>query len=328
MKERTCFLTREQSMVLRGIGALLVIVFHFSPWYGDWIPSERAGYYVSRLGICGVDLFFLVSGYGLVKSCAGGRPGLRFLCKRLTGMYVPYLLIAGFIEWSAGGIAGAKSWFRYLTGYDYWFIRNILIFYIVFFAVYRLIPGRWGRVGLMAAALAGYSGWLAGIGRADFWYLSNGAFLIGTILAEWEKELLRAASRGYVLQLGVLAALLIGAAQIGWEGRLTASEGPALLAYGTAAGVIWTLFAAQAAALLPPLRGAAFLGRISLELYLLHMFLFYRVLNTWTEWNRFLQGILALALSVLLAWLLHEGLSALARRAEERFQKRRVREGK
>ena len=96
------------------------------------------------------------------------------------------------IEWYGGGIAGAGGWYRYATGYNWWFIRNILLFYLLFFAVYRLADRPWVRMTLMAAATAGYSVWLVSQGRASFWYISNLAFVAGMILAQYERQLLRA----------------------------------------------------------------------------------------------------------------------------------------
>ena len=145
MKKRTVFFTKDQSMMLRGIGALMVLINHLASWYAGGITWEPAAVLFSRFGIYGVDLFFLVSGYGLTKSALAHRPGAVFWKNRLTGTYVPYLLIVGLIELSAGGMTDVKDWVQYLTGYDYWFIRNILVFYGIFFVVYRFVRIRWMR---------------------------------------------------------------------------------------------------------------------------------------------------------------------------------------
>ena len=309
MKKRTVFFTKDQSMMLRGIGALMVLINHLASWYAGWITWEPAAVLFSRFGIYGVDLFFLVSGYGLTKSALAHRPGAVFWKNRLTGTYVPYLLIVGLIELSAGGMTDAKDWVQYLTGYDYWFIRNILVFYGIFFAVYRFVRIRWMRCALLAAAVLAYSWRLAELGRADFWYLSNIAFVLGTLLAEWERELIGAARRGYAIQLALLTGLLLLAAKTGWERRFLTSEGLDIWRYELAAGLIWTLFAAQAAGL--PVRFAGwlrFLGKISLELYLLHVFLFYQVLNRFPGWDLSTVGLLAVSASVFFAWLLDRAL--------------------
>ena len=63
----------------------------------------------------------------------------------------------------------------------------------------------------------------------------------------------------------------------------------------------------QAACLLKGrwLRVFAFLGEISLEMYLLHLFLFYRVLNGFPKLDIITVGVLSIGLSVVLSWLIH-----------------------
>ena len=310
LKNGSCFLTGEQSFALRGIGALLVIVSHLSPWYAEWAGAGTAAFLFSRAGVYGGDLFFLVSGYGLTKSALARRPGLLFWEKRLRGTYLPYLLIVGLAALFSGGMKGAGDWYRYLTGYDHWFIRNILIFYGVFFAVYRWGKGRGVRTVLMGAVVLGYSCWLIWAGRAEFWYLSNPAFFLGTALAEWERELMRPARSGYALQLSGMAALLALAATAGGAGTFSAPGGRNLFCK-TAIGVLWTLFAVQAGGLIGRFSGCLrFLGRISLELYLLHMFVFYQMLNLFAGWGPIVPGAVSLAVSVPAAWIFHRAFTA------------------
>ena len=303
MRERKVFLTRQQSLFLRGIGILMVIASHYAEWYGDVLQNETLQYALTRLGCYGVDIFFLVSGYGLVKSAGKRRIGGRFLWNRMKNTYLPYLLIVGLIEWYGGGIAGAGGWYRYATGYNWWFIRNILLFYLLFFAVYRLADRPWVRMTLMAAATAGYSVWLVSQGRASFWYISNLAFVAGMILAQYERQLLRAASFLYPVQLLVLAAGMAWAVKTGLDVRTQSLALFEKIRGGLLANGIWTCLAAQSGGIFRHGgRALEFLGSFSLELYLSHMFLFYRIVNRFTEWNRIVQGIIAFGLAVLISW--------------------------
>lgn len=306
MKERKCFLTKEQSLVWRGIAIILVIASHYAEWYADVLTNETFRYALTRLGVYGVNIFFLASGYGLVKSVTRKRIGGQFLWNRLKNTYLPYLLIAGIIELYAGGIHSGRAWFAWLTGYDYWFIRNILIFYFAFFVIYRLTDLGWLRMVLLAAVLFSYSWWLVSQGRNSFWYISNISFMIGILLAHYEKKLLKAAGFFYPAQLLLLAAGLCWVVKSGLEGRLAPVELSDKIKNGVLACAIWSLFCAQAA----PLTARFFgflqpVGKLSLEIYLLHMFIFYRVVNTYTDLNHILQGIAALALTAAAAWLIN-----------------------
>lgn len=306
MKERSCFFTKEQSLVLRGIGIVLVILSHYAPWYADVLQNEPLVYGVSRFGIYGVDIFFLVSGYGLAKSERRRPVDGQFILKRVRNTYLPYLCIAGGIEIFAGGIRDARRWYKLLTGYDYWFIRNILIFYIAFFCVFALAKKRWLCTVLMACIVFGYSWWLVREGRSSFWYVSNIAFVIGIILAQYEEKLCRAFDFCYLKQM-LIGLLLVGwVVKSGMDARLAIPEISDKIKYGVAASGVWTIFCAQSARLITDrMKLLQLPGKLSLELYLLHSFLYYRVVNQWTQMNRGVQALLALAAAFVSAWLIN-----------------------
>lgn len=205
MTQRKAFLTKEQSLLLRGIAIFLVLICHYAVWIGEIFHSDLLEYGLGRFGVYGVDLFFVVSGYGLVKSVGKKRINGTFLWKRFKTVYLPYLLIVGLITVYDGGISGMAGWVSFLTGAEYWYIRNILVFYLAFYVVYRLSDRPWVRMLLMAVCLTAYSGLLIWQGRALFWYISNVTFLFGMLLAQYERQLLKAAGFLYPLQLLALA---------------------------------------------------------------------------------------------------------------------------
>ncbi|MDO4293742.1 MAG: acyltransferase [Eubacteriales bacterium] len=306
MSVRKVFLTKEQSLALRGIAILLVIASHYAEWFGEVLANGTLQYGLTRLGSYGVDIFFLVSGYGLAKSVGKRQIGGVFLWHRLKNVYLPYLLIAGLIECYGGGLHTAVSWYKYLTGFDYWYIRNILLFYLAFYLAYRIADRGWTRLLLLAALIGTYSWWLYSIDRAAFWYISNLAFLVGILLAQYERALLRAASFLYPLQLLLLIAGMAWAVKTGLAARLTVPPQPERAFGGLLAALCFSLLAAQAGGL-SRLRGRWIetLGSFSLELYLCHMFLFYRVVNSLTDWGRIPQGLLALALAMAVSWCIN-----------------------
>lgn len=306
MKNRSVFFTKEQSLILRGIAIIMVIASHYVMWFMDLVTNEPLRYAVSRFGVYGVDIFFLVSGYGLVKSAAKKRSGWTYWKGRLQNTYVPYLLAAVVIELWIESEWTVKLCYRLLTGYEYWFIRNILVFYIAFFVIFKLTEKNWLRLVLLAAAVLGYSWWLMEIGRASFWFVSNLSFVIGITLALYEKKLLKAADFGYPVWLLALAALMVWVVKSGMDIRFTPVENCDKIVPGMAASTVWALLCVQLARLLPEWLGfLKFSGRISLELYLLHTFLYNQIVNYAGIPNRLLQGAAAICATVLAAWLLH-----------------------
>lgn len=311
--------------MLRGIAIIMVIVSHYVMWFMDIVTNEPVRYAMSRLGIYGVDIFFLVSGYGLAKSAARKKVGWSYWKSRLQNTCVPYWLIAVAIELWLKSEWTPKLCYRLLTGYEYWFIRNILIFYFAFFIVFRLTQKNWLRLVLLAAVVFGYSWWLMEIGRASFWFVSNLSFVIGVALALYEKKLLRAANFGYPVWLLVLAVFMVWVVKSGMDIRFTPVENCDKIGPGMAASTVWTLLCVQLACLLPKWLGfLMFPGRISLELYLLHTFLYNQIVNYSGISNRLLQGAAAVSVTVLAAWLLHVLLEKIWKLPEFWKTKRRL----
>ena len=250
MTQRKVFLTKEQSLLLRGIAIFLVLICHYAVWIGEIFHSDLLAYGLGRFGVYGVDLFFVVSGYGLVKSVGKKRINGTFLWKRFKTVYLPYLLIVGLITVYDGGISGMAGWVSFLTGAEYWYIRNILVFYLAFYVVYRLSDRSWVRMLLMAVCLTAYSGLLIWQGRALFWYISNVTFLFGMLLAQYERQLLKAAEFLYPLQLLALAVGMYFVIKTGLEGYTVIPLLEEKIRSGLIAGLIWTYLMVQGCAFL------------------------------------------------------------------------------
>ncbi len=307
MTQRKAFLTKEQSLLLRGIAIFLVLICHYAVWIGEIFHSDLLEYGLGRFGVYGVDLFFVVSGYGLVKSVGKKRINGTFLWKRFKTVYLPYLLIVGLITVYDGGISGMAGWVSFLTGAEYWYIRNILVFYLAFYVVYRLSDRPWVRMLLMAVCLTAYSGLLIWQERALFWYISNVTFLFGMLLAQYERQLLKAAGFLYPLQLLALAVGMYFVIKTGLAGYTVIPPLEEKIHGGLLAGLIWTYLMVQGCAFLhEKIRWLEAVGSFSLELYLCHMFVFYRVVNDWLpQQENVVQIVAAVTIAVALAWVIH-----------------------
>lgn len=304
--DRAVFFTKEQSLAGRGIAIFLVIASHYAIWCADMIPREPLQYALSRLGVYGVCIFFLLSGYGLVKSEKKQKKASSYWKGRLVNTYIPYLLIASVIELCAGGEWTVRRIYKLLTGYEFWFMRNIFLFYLFFYVIFRLVKKDWLRSVLLAVAVFSYCGWLVLQDRASFWVVSNPAFVVGAVLAFYEKKLLRVANCLYPVWLAVLSLPMVWVVKSGMDIRFTPVENCDKIGPGMAAALIWTFLAVQLAALLPGKPGVLrFFGSLSLELYLLHTFLYNAIVNASDGLNRGIQLALVVIVTVLAAWLAH-----------------------
>lgn len=299
--------SRQISYALRGAAILMVMASHYGEWYAASIGMPALSQFLMGLGRYGVDIFFLMSGYAMAKNATEKKPGRAFWAKRLRGTYVPYLILAGIIEICAGGVYSAGRIVNYLLAQEYWFIFNIMVFYLAFFLCFQAKRFRIAALSFMTAA---FSAWLSGMGRQDFWYVSNLAFPLGAAFGLYEKRLLvwmEGKRFRAVLPATLLCILLVPAAmreralllQTGGRGKLQ-------LAANTLFSLWIALFPWPVKRVRPVgcMAGGVlrFFGKNSLYLYLLHPFLYYQTAG---RWNLGAAGsfVVAFGSAILGAWL-------------------------
>jgi exopolysaccharide production protein ExoZ len=142
---------------LRGIAASLVVFHHFARLYQEggsgpsWINASGLG----DLGKCGVDIFFVISGFIMVyttKRKVGARDALIFITRRSLRIYPLYwiwttlllVLWAGGVilrreHYSASYVIGSYLLFPSFNGLNYqplilqgWTLSFEMFFYLVF----------------------------------------------------------------------------------------------------------------------------------------------------------------------------------------------------
>ena len=323
---------RRISYALRGIAILMVMASHYGEWYAEPIGIPALSRFLMGLGRYGVDIFFLMSGYAMAKSAAAGsvtagsvtaknaeaeypaaedrrkgKPGRAFWIKRLRGTYIPYLILAGIIEICAGGAVTPARAVRYLLAQDYWFICNIMVLYLFFFAAFQF---RRLRIVLLTLLTAAFTVLLYASGRQDFWYVSNLAFPLGAACGLYEKRLLAwmKGKRLWIVPAATLLCILLVPAAMRERALLLQTGGRGRLQ--PAANTLFSLWIA-----LLPWPGQRlgtvgrrvggvlrFFGKNSLYLYLLHPFLYYQTAG---RWGLGAAGSFAVAFgsAVLGAWL-------------------------
>lgn len=157
-----------------GIAALWIYDFHIVP-VGLFVPepSDWAVYF-HREGFCGVDIFLLVSGFGLTYAFGKQRvTGLnsygRYLIRRflrIGTVLIPAALVIGLVDnWTLREFLGRATGLRQLwvNVYDFlWFVPCILLFYLFAPFYYALFDRvKWkgaftlGAIALVLAANVG-----------------------------------------------------------------------------------------------------------------------------------------------------------------------------
>lgn len=275
-------ISRQATNWFRGLAILFIVISHYADcllWFT--LPEGNAELFrlaLAKLGDYGVVLFFLFSGYGLVKSLKGGRVTRKFLWKRIRTVYFPYLIIVGIMELLSGSLSSRTDIANFLTCQAYWYLVILFTFYIVFMILWAVPMPKWLRVMIITSFTFILSWKLYSEGKGAFWFCSNFAFPLGILIAEWDRLIKRISDKiGHILiPLFAIIMIFIIRSGLGLNGQ----PGPAeFTAEGmlklSGAQFIWCLlivFVSGKLTCFDPI--LSFLGKNSLYLYLTHGFIF------------------------------------------------------
>ena len=178
---------REASTWFKGLAIIMIVLSHFAEWWSWFFTEEgnrelvRDG--ISRFGPYGVAIFFLFSGYGLVKSAGDKRIDWRFVAKRFVNVYIPYLVVVCVIKILSGSFnfENARDFGKFLYGDDFWYMTVLFSFYLAFMVIWYVVENRHVRAILISVFTYWYSNYLYVTGAQEFWYISNIAFAIGVL---------------------------------------------------------------------------------------------------------------------------------------------------
>lgn len=308
---------RFQSLdALRGIAALMVVVYHCS--------TSRLALPEGALGavfLYGVSIFFAISGYAILTTAQFGRATIRqFIVRRWRRIYIPYwasIVVAlgvalAALPFNAGRLTDlwlpAEAWLAVATltqGFTpwrdainavYWTLGHEEQFYLVVAATLAA-PARWRPALLTAVSVAAAlymlpamtEHWIPGL-FLRHWL----SFACGAAAAMW---LHTATGRGWALAIA------------GCVGSTLVLSGTASLGFAAAAALamvaLWRFDGRIAgSALARPLR---FVGTFSFSLYLVHVPIGGRVVNLLNRVDLPAVVVVAggVAASLLAGWLFY-----------------------
>lgn len=303
--DREVLFSRKSSDWLKGLAIIMVILSHLAEWWSIFETTEGAAEIFrlgcTKMGPYGVAIFLLFSGYGLTKSAGEKRIGIRFLLKRLTGVYIPYLILVFLIEILSDGLHTWEDIRNLLDGHDFWYMTVLFLCYLAFMVLWIIFRNRHARaVGIAVFAVA-LSYHLYFRGEQDFWYLSNFAFALGALFALYEPYIKKLPSGVWQSCTALSGAAVLYAVYSGLfiERNFEAPENE--IVCRILAVFAFTVLTACCAANWkwydPVLQ---FLGKYSMYLYLLHTFIFMWVVNH-TDYGTGVRFLLAIAAIVVIS---------------------------
>lgn len=142
----------DSIQVLRGVAAMLVVLFHFRHYLNDIYPLKDLGDRLFLFGEAGVDIFFVISGFIIVYSSRNREKNTfsEFAIKRFFRLYPLYFVVLTIYLLSYHDEAfnyiniiksyllipidynGRAPWFGLSTIYSAWTLTYESYFYFVF----------------------------------------------------------------------------------------------------------------------------------------------------------------------------------------------------
>ena len=313
---------RQTGYWFRGIAIIMVILSHYAEWW-EWFFStvgkaEDFRLTLAKLGIYGVNIFFLFSGYGLTKAAEQKNIDGGFILRRIQSVYLPYLIIVGIIQLLSGGFASFSDFVKFLYGNDYWFMVILFLFYIGFILIWAVLKNHHLRMLLFLLYTFAIIKVLFDKEMQSFWYVSNLAFAIGIIMGTYEKGCLKMPLPAKILLIPLLLSFVIYYELYMDKAGMTPEQILNLQMLNT---VLWTIQIACIAALISwHGRILGILGKCSLYLYLLHTFIFMRCVN-FLKCDMRLRILIAAIATVVTAILCEMLITGLIKLISVRFKK-------
>lgn len=304
------FLSLKVSKGIQGFCAICIIAHHFVQPFVYSGQGAGALSIFARIGFIFVGVFFFFSGYGLFKSYKNKQNYLNgFLRKRLPVVLVPLYIvntILTVIVLATGGamyndlnpiVMGMDNVFFRITTFlgitlmnsNAWYMITIAIFYIVFYLAFKYsknedkafkVMGIFSILYLIAGIAAGHGiFWLQG----EWWYNSSFLLFIGMYVAKNEERVISYIKKRYAALLtitgvgtivltcvAIAVTMMISYYRPGLVGRACSIV---CLFFETSATIFFVSFILILTMKLK-LNNIIldFLGKIALEIYLVHRF--------------------------------------------------------
>ncbi len=271
------YFSKTQCLSLKGFFSLIIIFHHLS----QSITKGSVFPYYQYFGVLGTTGFFFISGYGLAKQLNTKKEDYikGFLPKRLVTLLIPYFfmtVVYYIFRHKTDGYLFKQIFISMAKGNPVvsysWYIITILCLYIIFFIagkIYCTKHKTYVFIGTIILLLALYYAVCITLHFGGWWYNTVHTFLIGILWVTFEDKIFTLIQKKYALWTAIFVTTVVFALLI----KINVQNN-VILSHFT------TLLMTSAFALLIPTicikldmsrcNVSAFIGKISLELYLIH----------------------------------------------------------
>ncbi len=305
---------------LMGAAMLFVILFHIG------MPKTNLFYSLHKCGNVGVDMFLFLSGIGLWFSWSKSQLLGQFYRRRLLRLYPAWLIMAmlfyipNYLYAPHGGyspniyhlianIAVGWSFWR-VDDLTFWFVPAIMALYLCapfYMQLIRKYPScRWMPVVFLVwMVMVQYMPFVhSSVGHVEIFWSRVPIFLLGINCGQWVMDGKRMEPQALwlTLLLFVMSLAMCMELEQHWRGHfpLFIERLVYIPLSATAMLLLCELFEHTPSLIL---RGLAFVGGVSLELYLIHVEFVYRKISPY-HLGYIVNFLITFSAGLVLAWLL------------------------
>ncbi len=274
------YLSVEQTTSLRGIAAIGIVMHHMSErTHGGMFFG-----YLAMIGYLLVALFFFLSGYGLLVQYKKRNDYLKnFLLTRVGYLIIVYTLdvilyaLCGSITGKEHNIGFVfKTYFTSGVALNAWYMIAQMLFYIAFFVCFTVFKNKDTVFKIFTVFLCQvlFLTFCLITKASSTWYLSNFGFSLGLLWAEYKSKIDAFLSKKYIIAFicGFLAYVVFYGLPSITDRFL--SENPAIIIRTVCRLISSPLSVAFLVIVVYKFKPVSFifnyLGKISLEIYLIH----------------------------------------------------------
>lgn len=350
------FMKPAQTKLIQGAACMAVVIHHLTQHISKYGYTNKGPIGIfNYIGILFTAIFFFVSGYGLITSVYNKEGYLdTFLTKRLPTVLIPFCLInvMGVLLLAVGlGVRYTVSEalsdiFGFtLINSNGWFIIEIVIIYIIFFAAFTLFKNK--DVALLVVSVAvllliiysynqGHdaNGVKASWFKGEWWFNSTITFIFGMVFARFKDAISGFCNRHYRIILVITAILFV---------LTVAASIYTVIRYGyyiegyvgpVKYGKLLTLISQMAACIVSTMlvillnmritlgnKALSFISKISVELFLIHGYFLEKIFGSvrMGDMTRFAVVIISsvaftAAVSPIIRWIVNKVTALLSRK--------------
>ena len=202
MKTKRQLFDRNDTYSLRGICMLLIIIHHlYLKYEGMYSIPGVIAIIMTTLGVLGTGVFFLLSGYGMVKSLEKNIPiswgyGFKHIGKLIDPiMFIFAILTIDYViknGWNTCVITRSILTMSLYGRLTFWFIDIILVLYVAMLVLSGISKDVKATVRIMSAMVLL---WIIlsslVLSLPEYWFASVLCFSVGTIIAYKDEQIIQ-----------------------------------------------------------------------------------------------------------------------------------------